>query len=140
MEDPLRSYPGYSLRRASVAVMGELSRQLDLLGLRFTESSVLLLVRSNPGITQSQLSRMLDIKRANMAPLVARLEDRKLLDRTPVDGRSHGLSLSIQGTELSAQVASLVEAFESKISDAVPAEHRAHLLPALSALWRAFGG
>ena len=50
----------------------ELARRLAPLDLRQTDVSVLLLVAENPGITQSEVGKALDIQRANMAPLVAR--------------------------------------------------------------------
>jgi hypothetical protein len=35
-----------------------------------------------------------------------------------------------------AELAEVIEAFERKLLDRVPAEHRDHLLPALNAIWR----
>ncbi|HKX55834.1 MAG TPA: helix-turn-helix domain-containing protein, partial [Xanthomonadales bacterium] len=92
--DPLENYPGYSLRRASAAAMARLARRFAKLDLRPTDASVLMVIDANPNITQSEISRMLDIASANMAPLVSRLADRGLVERLPVDGRSHGLALT----------------------------------------------
>ncbi|MEQ1640280.1 MAG: MarR family transcriptional regulator, partial [Novosphingobium sp.] len=72
MKDPLLDLPGYSLRRAAAAVMGEFVARLEPLGLRLSDVSALLLVGANPGVTASQLGRMLDIQRANMVPMIAR--------------------------------------------------------------------
>ena len=95
--DPLEDYPGYALRRASAATMARLARRFAALDLRAAEASVLMVIDANPNITQSEIGRLLDIASANMAPLVSRLADRELVERQPVDGRSHGLALTRYG-------------------------------------------
>lgn len=134
--DPLRDLPGYVLRRASVSVMGELAERLAPLGLRHVEATILLVLRERPGMSQSALGRLLGIKRANMTPLAARLEEQGLIVRQASDGRSLGLELSEKGAALSAKVRLVIEAHEQALLDRVPVEHQAHLLPALLALWR----
>lgn len=135
MKDPLRSLPGYALRRASAAMMEDLGQRLSELDLRTTEVSVLILIDANPGVTQSGLCRALGIQRANMTPLIARLDKRSLLERTAVDGRSHGLALTKSGKALLAQARTTISAHEDNLWARVPKEHRAHLVPALQALW-----
>ncbi|MBD8545154.1 MarR family winged helix-turn-helix transcriptional regulator [Sphingomonas sp. CFBP 8760] len=97
LENPFDSHLGYLLRRASNAIIGELAQRLDAIGLKVSEASILLLIEHNPRITQSDLGRMLGIKRANMVPLAAGLESRGLVTRQPVNGRSHGLTLTETG-------------------------------------------
>lgn len=135
MPDPLRQFPGYSLRRAASAMMAELSARLAPLDLRFAESSAMLVMETNAGITASQLGRMLDIQRANMVPLLNRLESAGLIQRVPIDGKSHALELTGAGLAKLAEVKVVVATFEAWLIERVPAEHRAHLKPALDALW-----
>jgi DNA-binding MarR family transcriptional regulator len=135
MLDPLKKLPGYALRRASSAMLSDLARRLTPLALRPTEASILLLIASNPGITQSALCRTLDIQRANMTPITARLEQRALLARERVNGRSQGLILTADGATLLCEVRNVINAHEQSLLAHVPLEHRAHLLPALMALW-----
>lgn len=97
LENPFDTHLGYLLRRASNAIIGELAQRLDAIGLKVSEASILLLIEHNPRITQSDLGRMLGIKRANMVPLAAGLESRGLVTRQPVNGRSHGLNLTETG-------------------------------------------
>jgi DNA-binding MarR family transcriptional regulator len=123
------------MRRASAAAMGEFAASLFSLELRPTDCTVLLMIDANPNITQSELTRMLDIASANMAPLVSRLATRELVVRQPVDGRSHGLSLAPAGQRLVAQAKKLVEEHEQKLLARVPVAHRKHFLAALQALW-----
>lgn len=121
-------------------MMAAFARDMDALGLRTVEATILQILRDNPGISQSALGRMLDIQRANITPIAARLEARGLVQRTPSDGRSLGLELSPTGQALASQVQARVAAFEADVLAAVPFEHRAHLMPALRAIWQRFGG
>lgn len=136
MRDPLKDSPGYSLRRASNAMMAELAERLTEIGLRMTDASVLMMVEANPGITASRIGRALDIQRANMVPLLKRLEDAGLVERAPIDGKSQGLSLTQGGETRLADARRVIDAFETRLLARVPEEHRRHLLPALDALWR----
>jgi DNA-binding MarR family transcriptional regulator len=129
-------YPGYMLRRAANATAAELAERLGPLGLRQSEFSVLNLIAANPGVTASAIGRALDIQRANMVPLLNRLEDAGLIAREPIDGKSRSLALTAPGRKQLAAARQVVEQFESDLIARVPPEHRAHLLPALEALWR----
>ena len=134
MRDPLPNFPGYALRRAANATAAELASRLSAVGLRQSEVSVLMLIAENPGVTASAIGRALDIQRANMVPVLKRLEG--LFDRAPIDGKSQGLALTADGEARLAEARAVVEAFEAELIARVAPEHRAHLLPALEALWR----
>ncbi len=136
MHDPLPAFPGYALRRAANATAAELASRLGALGLRQSEFSALMLIAENPGVTASAVGRALDIQRANMVPLLNRLESGGLIARRPLDGKSLGLDLTDEGRRVLGQARQVVEAFEADLLARVPAQHRAHLLPALEALWR----
>jgi DNA-binding MarR family transcriptional regulator len=136
MHDPLVLLPGYALRRAANATAAELSARLTEVGLRQSDVSLLMLVEANPGTTSSALGRQLDIQRANMVPVLKRLEDAGLIDRAPIDGKSQGLALTPAGRARLAEGRAVIERFERELIERVPVEHRAHLLPALNALWR----
>jgi DNA-binding MarR family transcriptional regulator len=140
MSDPLANLPGYVLRRASASALAGLNRRLAPLGLRHVDASLLLILGSQPGTTQSEAGRLLDIQRANMVPIVARLETRGLVERRRVDGRSQGLYLSGEGEALCAQVRAAVDAHEAAMLAAVPAGLRGQVLTVLSALWVAAEG
>jgi DNA-binding MarR family transcriptional regulator len=134
-QDPLARLPGYVLRRASAALLGELNQRLAPLKLRHADAAFLLLLQSTPGMTQSDAGRLLDIQRANMVPLVARLEKRGLIDRKRADGRSHALSLSSVGRALARKVSGVVGEVESALLERVPAALRPMVMPVLLALW-----
>ena len=136
MHDPLVLLPGYALRRAANATAAELSARLTEVGLRQSDVSLLMLVEANPGTTSSALGRQLDIQRANMVPVLKRLEDAGLIARAPIDGKSQELALTEAGRSKLAEGRAVIERFERELIERVPEEHRAHLLPALNALWR----
>ena len=135
MYDPLSQLPGYVLRRTALATMNALSERLTPLDLRTVDASVLLLISANPGVTQSELCRALDIQRANMTPLAAKLSERGLIEREAVDGRSQGLALTACGRVLVGKVQVIIDGFEAELIARVPPALRPHLMPVLRALW-----
>ena len=135
MTDPLIHLPGYVLRRASIATMKRLNDHLSALDLRATEASLILLIGSRGGLTQSEAGRILGIKRANMAPLTAKLEARGLLARRQISGRSQELSLTPSGEQLLVDVRALIARHEAETMARVPQELRAFVMPILLALW-----
>jgi len=135
LHDPLAELPGYALRRAANAMMSELSARLAEIDLRISDASVLLLLSGERTMTSSDIGRMLDIQRANMVPLLNRLEAAGLIAREPLDRKSMAIVLSEGGRDKLKQVRRITTAFENDLMQRIPAEHRDHLLPALNALW-----
>ena len=136
MNDPLIELPGYVLQRAAAAALAELNERLAPLGLRHAGVAMLMLIEAQPGISQSQAGRILDIQRANMVPFVARLEERSVIRRRQVDGRSQALALTRQGRALLERARHVVAAHEAELMQRVPAPLRPMVLPVLMALWQ----
>lgn len=136
MRDPLAELPGYALRRAANAMMSELSARLAEIELRISDASVLLLLAGGDTLTSSDIGRMLDIQRANMVPLLNRLESAGLIAREPLDRKSLAIVLSPAGSDKLKQVRKITSRFEDDLLKRIPDEHRHHLVPALNALWR----
>lgn len=136
MTDPLAGQPGYSLRRAANAMMGELAARLAPLDLRISDASALMLAGRRKDASSSEIGRILDIQRANMVPLLARLEAAGLILREPIDRKSMAIRLTPAGESRLAEVDRIIEQFERDLLARIPEEHRDHLLPALDALWR----
>lgn len=132
--DPLEALPGYALRRASAAAMTQLAGRLEAIRLRPAEATVLMVIEANPGVTQSDVGRLLDIASANMAPLVSRLHKRELVDRERVDGRSQGLRLTAAGRRLAVRIRKTVAEHEATLLTHVPVSQRSTLLAALRAI------
>jgi DNA-binding MarR family transcriptional regulator len=136
MDDVLANLPGYALRRAAATIQAEFAALLEPLGLRPTDASILVLIDANPGITQSALGLNLGVQRANMVPLVARLEDNGYISRIAVDGRSFGLELTKAGAEVCGTIKEAIKIHQQQINARIPEVHRDHLVPALKALWK----
>lgn len=77
--------------------MGVLAQRLAEINLTPSEASIIILIARNDLITQSEIGRILGIKRANMAPLTASLERRGLLDREAIGGKAFGLTVTASG-------------------------------------------
>jgi DNA-binding MarR family transcriptional regulator len=112
--NPLAERVGYQLRRASSLMMADLAQRLGSLKLRPADASVLVMIQANPGITQSQIGRMLGIQRANMAPLAASLQARGAIVGEPVDGRSVGYRVTASGEALANDVFRHIDAHEER--------------------------
>lgn len=136
LDAPLAAYPGYALRRAAIATMAELSARLAAVDCRVIDAMVLILIGDRTDVIASAIGRALDIQRANMAPLIGRLESAGLVERRPIDRKSLAVVLTGPGRERLARVRAITETFETELLARVPAAHRDHLLPALDALWR----
>ena len=135
MNDPLTRLAGYVLRRASAATLAELNERLAPLKLRHADVAMLMLTESSPGLTQSHAARVLDMQRANMAPFVARLEARGLIERRQVDGRTQALDLTRRGRMLLERARRIVDAHETALLQRVPDKLKPMVLPVLMALW-----
>ncbi len=133
LTSPLDTLLGYRLRRASMAMMADLLAVLRPLGLSAGEASFLILVGANPGCTQSEVGRTLDIKRANMTPLVARMKARGLVADTPIDGRSRGLRLTEAGIAQRDTALARIGAADRKVRKALATDEAA-LIAALRAI------
>lgn len=132
--DPLSALPGYVLRRAASAMMAELNTRLATIDLRISEASVLLLLGARQTMTSSEIGKILDIQRANMVPLVARLESAGLITRKPIDRKSQAIVLSAKGKVRLGQVREITNTFEDDLMGRIPDAHRDHFVPALQAL------
>jgi DNA-binding MarR family transcriptional regulator len=137
---PLEALLGYQMRRASSLLMAGLAERLADLGLRTTEASVLVVLESEPLLTQAEIGRRLGIKRANMAPLMAGLSARGLVRRTQGEGPARPLKLSKSGAALAAEARHQMEQNDAEAFGQFDAEDRARFGAMLTALWRDAAG
>ena len=124
----------FQLRRASVLVAADLGERLADLSLTMTNLSVLLMIQANPGVTQTELGKALGIQRANLAPMTATFAGRGLIQRDQTDGRSHGLSLTDAGADLTARAWDHVRANEMYLLHRLSDVQRAAVVGLLQSL------
>lgn len=115
MKNPIQDFPGYMLRVISHRLHYRLSNKIAVYGVRISDASVLVLIKENPGLTQSQIGQGLDIARANMAPMIAKLEKLGYITKQRLDGRSYGLFLSDAGLKAVDQIMSEMKSHEAYI-------------------------
>ena len=134
--DPLETMLGFQLRRTSVAVMNTLTEHLAPLGILTSEASLLMMIGANPGCTQSDISRVLRAKPANMVPLVNKLVQAGSIEREQGKGRAIALSLTNTGQQLYLDVKAVFARQEVSISRNLSPELRDALIPALLRICR----
>ncbi|HWV13361.1 MAG TPA: MarR family winged helix-turn-helix transcriptional regulator [Sphingobium sp.] len=122
--NPVASRLGYRLRRSSSAMMATLGAGLELVGLRPVEATILLTIGANPGCIQSDIGRMLGIKRANMVPLITGLIQKDLVQKSPVDGRSFALSLTAGGEDVRSEADAIMTAHERRYTRLLTPEYQ----------------
>ncbi len=112
----LESLMGYTVRRASLAMVSVFVKGMAEYELKIVEFSVLSLVASNPGITSRQLCKELDLLPPNMAVMIDSLAQRGYVQRRPhpSDGRATGIYLTPEGEALMARAQPQLKASEEK--------------------------
>jgi DNA-binding MarR family transcriptional regulator len=97
----LENLVGYNLRRAHSVQRQRFAAVFGPHGIRPVLLSALGLIYEMPKIKQSAVGKMLDMKRANVVPLLNELEERGLIERrrSSQDRRAHEIELTAQGRE-----------------------------------------
>ena len=124
---------GYNLRRAHGVQKQRFAAVFGPLGIRPVTLSVLGTIYDNPGITQADLGKTLNIKRANMAPVMAELEGRGLIARAPStnDRRAQVVKLTPVGTKFTVKLLDLHRRLEDDLWQALGLRERDQLLQLL---------
>jgi DNA-binding MarR family transcriptional regulator len=121
---------GYNLRRAHGVQKARFDAIFGPFSIRPVTLSSLGTIYDNPGITQADLGKRLNIKRANMAPLMAELEGRGLITRRASDNdrRAQVITLSTAGTKFTAELLDLHRRLEEDLAKALGVRERDQLL------------
>lgn len=102
--------------------MAAMAGQLSELDLRVTEASVLFQIAATPGANLSQIGRKLNIKRANVTPLISKLVEQGLIVSQRKDGRAQSLTLSLKGKRKCKAAREVVETQEANFFGALSEE------------------
>lgn len=129
----LGGHLGYFLRRAQVFVFQDFIRTLAAIEIRPAQYSVLVVIGSNRGLSQSDVAQLLGIERARLVRLLDRLEKRGLTRRlpSPHDRRSHVLELTRQGQRVLQRAKVLAAAHETRLLQRLGSAHHRLMLEAL---------
>lgn len=72
------------------------------------------MIEANPGKTQARVGRALAIKRTNIAPIIARLEEHGFIARKNSKGRSIGLACTQHGNSAAKRAKTAMEEHETR--------------------------
>ncbi len=125
--DPLAGFLGYQLRRCSATAMADLANALSAENISPALASVLVVIDANPGETQARIGRELSIQRANIAPMIARLEEDRLVQRISANGRAIGLLLTARGKATAARILSIIKSHEARMFGTLSPEQHEQL-------------
>lgn len=123
----LNGYLGYKLRLAQQADYADFARAVGDIDVSPGRFSLLTLLAANPGITQTDLSRAVNLDKSTLTPALDQLERRGLIERRriPSDRRALAIHLSGEGHALLAYMTEQVERHETSLSALfTPAEKR----------------
>jgi DNA-binding MarR family transcriptional regulator len=127
---PLDDLMGYNLRRAHGVQKARFVAVFGPHGLRPVTLSVLGVIYERGGIKQSDLGRQLNIKRANIAPLMTELEGRGLIARRACDNdrRAHIVALTPTGRRFTIKMLDLHKRLEDDLGRTLGLRERDQLL------------
>jgi DNA-binding MarR family transcriptional regulator len=116
---PLDQRLGYVLRRAQLAVFADFFKSFAAHDIKPAQYSVLTIIASNVGLTQTQVAETLSIKKPNFVTMIRNLEKRGLVKRSATlhDKRSNILSLTKAGQALLSELEAIAESQEKKMRD-----------------------
>lgn len=129
--DSLADMLGFQLPRAAAVFKAAFEAELEPLGLRPSEATLLIYVGEAPGRTQSEIGRDLRVKPANMVPIVGGLVAAGLLQRTPREGRAIALSLTEAGGRRLEEVRQALQRQEDRITGHLAAADKALVIQVL---------
>ena len=125
----LRQFLGYNMKRAYLQVQEDMAETLAPFGLRVGTFSALAVLIASPGISQTQLSNVLNIKRSGVVVVVDELERAGVIERTAVKGdrRSYALKVTSAGRKLWDKAEAAVQAHEARLFAGLSEDEKAQL-------------
>jgi len=124
---------GYRLRLAQQAVFRDYAASVGEVSPG--RVGILLLVESNPGVTQSRLARAVHLDRSTMVGVIDKLEERGLIERRRgEDRRTNGLWLTRSGRSLLARMKQRIEQHERRFAARLTPAERGQLVALLEKL------
>ena len=124
---------GYRLRLAQQAVFRDYASSVGEVSPG--RVGILLLVESNPGVTQSRLARAVHLDRSTMVGVIDKLEERGLIERRRgEDRRTNGLWLTRSGRSLLARMKERIEQHERRVAARLTPAERGQLILLLEKL------
>ncbi len=138
----LANRPGFLIRRLHQIHLAMFSEECSAFGVTPVQFSIMSVAAAQPGLEQARLGHEVGVDRATLANVVARLETRVLLERTPslTDRRLKHVSLTPEGLDLLARIEAPARRAHVRTIEALPDNEREAFLRALAKLVAAGNG
>jgi len=109
----LQQTPGFMIRILQIQIFEEFFEYFAAAGFSPAEHSVLITVRDNPFVTQSEVASALRIQLPNLVKILLKLETKGLIKRrrSTRDKRAVELALTARGEQAAAQAAQMAADF-----------------------------
>lgn len=129
----LPSLVGYHLRLTQIAVFRDFAGALDDFDTSPGRFGLLVLIRANPGMSQSRLAEAIELDRSSLVPALNKLEREGLVERrsSAADRRANGIWLTASGAALVARMQQRVRAHEARLLRGFSPTEKASLIALL---------
>jgi DNA-binding MarR family transcriptional regulator len=132
----LAGYAGYHLRLAQDASFQAFAARVGEGDLRPGYFTLLMLIRENPGITQTAISQASGRDKSTLTPALRYLEENGYIGRERVDHdrRARRLSLTATGEAAVEQLSNHAQAHDEHLDQIIGAENKAQFIRILRAI------
>jgi DNA-binding MarR family transcriptional regulator len=133
--DVLDNLIGYAIRRAQLSIYEDFSTALAKENITPQRFAALVIIESNPGVSQTRLSEVMGIARSGVVSIIDAFEKMDLVERLASgDRRSYSLSLTKTGQRQLKKYKNAVENHDNRIAKKLTAAERQQLRSLLGKL------
>lgn len=133
--DVLEELTGYAVRRAQLSIYDDFSTTLGVEGITPQRFSSLVIIGSNPGISQTRLAEVMGIARSGVVSIIDNFERAGLVERQDSgDRRSYQLRLSASGQRQLKKYKTAVRQHDDRVTRQLSVEERQQLRGLLAKL------
>lgn len=133
--DILEELIGYAVRRAQLSIYEDFAASVGAEGLTPQRFSSLVIIGSNPGISQTRLAEVMGIARSGVVSIIDSFEESGLLARQDSgDRRSYNLHLTREGERQLKKYKNAVRQHDERIAQQLSEDERQQLRALLGKL------
>ena len=132
----LHQTPGFLVRVLQIQIFEAFYQYFSPIGISPAEHSLLVTIRDNPAVTQSQVASVLRVQLPNLVKILLKLEAKGLVGRkrSRKDKRAVELTLTAGGEKLANQASKMAAVFNGLLLSPLSASEQKQFLRMLSRL------
>ena len=132
----LRQTPGFMIRILQLEVFDRFYRFFEPMGISPVDYAILLIVRDNKAVTQSELAAVLKMQLPNLVKILTKMEQEGILKRkrSSRDRRAVELSLTASGSKRADEADQLNQSFNKQTLSALAKPERVQFMQLLTRL------